>query len=185
MQQLNNIGDFKLQRFSKETCRQNFSDECEMMINKQINMELGAFYYYQSLNAFFNNEHIALDKLASFYKNQSNDELTHSQLWIDYLNKRGGNIIFTNLNSPPDINKHNYLIDSLEQSLLLEKNIHNHLLELHTLASKKRDAQLCDFIEGNFLNEQVDSQKQFMDMITNAKRCNESELGLFLFNKHM
>ena len=39
-------------------------------------------------------------------------------------------------------------------------------MELHRCASKHDDAQLTDFLEGNYLKEQVEAQKEIGDLIT-------------------
>ena len=40
-------------------------------------------------------------------------------------------------------------------ALQLERDVNQSLLELHDLAEKNADAQFSDFIEGEFLKEQV------------------------------
>ena len=165
------------------TCRTNFDSECEILINKQINMELNAFYFYLNLSSLFNNEKISLKNISNFFKKQSTEELGHAQKWIDYLNQRGGVVQLYVINKPIDIQA-KYFTESFETSLKLEKEIHNNLLKLHKFASSKQDEHLCDFIESEFLTEQVKSQREFMDFIVNAKRC-DSNLGIYLFDKNM
>ena len=43
--------------------------------------------------------------------------------------------------------------------------------------------QFCDFLESQYLEEQVDSIKEFGDLISRAKKCGPG-LGEFLFDKH-
>ena len=43
--------------------------------------------------------------------------------------------------------------------------------------------QFCDFLESHYLEEQVDSIKEFGDLISRAKKCGPG-LGEFLFDKH-
>ena len=43
--------------------------------------------------------------------------------------------------------------------------------------------QMCDFIEGEFLGEQVEAIKMLSDHITNLKRAGTG-LGEYLFDKH-
>ena len=44
------------------------------------------------------------------------------------------------------------------------------------------DANLCDFLESEFLQEQVDAIKEISDHVTNLKRVGEG-LGVFIFDK--
>jgi len=55
---------------------------------------------------------------------------------------------------------------------------------MHSIADAANDSQMCDYIEGNFLNEQVDAIKDLADKITNLKRVGEG-LGVYLFDKDL
>merc|ERR1719402_1502743 len=58
-------------------------------------------------------------------------------------------------------------------ALELEKTVNQSLLDLHAAAGEKGDAHLCDFLEANYLDEQVEGIKEISDMITNRKRQQE------------
>lgn len=58
------------------------------------------------------------------------------------------------------------------------------LLEAHAIASKNNDPNMCDFIEANFLQEQVDAIKQLADFIRQIERS-ECDLGNYLFDKYL
>lgn len=44
---------------------------------------------------------------------------------------------------------------------------------------------MTDFIESEFLGEQVEGQKELADMITNLKRVGSHGIGLFLFDQDL
>merc|ERR1712156_1175676 len=73
---------------------------------------------------------------------------------------------------------------NMEAALELEKTVNQSLLDLHSKAGDKGDAHLCDFLEGNYLNEQVDGIKEIGDMITKIKRAGDG-LGLHIIDKEM
>ena len=58
------------------------------------------------------------------------------------------------------------------------------LLELHKVASANDDAQLTDFLEGEYLKEQVEAQKEIGDLITKMKRAGDT-LGLHIIDKEL
>lgn len=58
------------------------------------------------------------------------------------------------------------------------------LLKLHEIADRNGDAQMTDFIEGNYLTEQVEAIKQLSDHITNIKRVGPG-LGEYMFDKNL
>lgn len=52
---------------------------------------------------------------------------------------------------------------------------------MHKVASDENDANLCDFLTTNFLQEHIDGQKQLADYITQIERC-EKNLGIHVFD---
>ena len=75
-------------------------------------------------------------------------------------------------------------MDAVEASLELEQKVHKHLLELHKVADSHGDAQLTDFIEGEYLTEQVEAEKELSDLITKMKRAGDG-LGLHVIDKEL
>lgn len=164
--------------------RQNFSQEAENAINQQINMELTASYIYQSMRFYFDRDDIALPGFSEFYKHNSDEEREHAEKLMKYLNKRGGRVVLQNVTKPPKDEWGNGL-NSLETALDLEKKVNDSLLALHALASSKNDAHLTDFLEEEFLDEQVESIKKLADHITKLKRAGPVGLGEYLFDKDL
>ena len=56
--------------------------------------------------------------------------------------------------------------EALEDALELEKYVNEALLNLHQMATDKGDPHLTDFLEANFLDEQVQEMKNISDWIT-------------------
>ena len=75
-------------------------------------------------------------------------------------------------------------LDAVEASLKLEQTVHKHLLEVHRTADSHGDAQMTDFIEGEFLKEQVEAEKELSDLITKMKRAGDG-LGLHIIDKEL
>merc|ERR1711971_1047847 len=66
----------------------------------------------------------------------------------------------------------------------LEKTVNQSLLDLHKVAGDKGDEHLCDFLESEYLGEQVEGIKAIGDLITKMKRAGDG-LGLHLIDKEM
>ena len=66
----------------------------------------------------------------------------------------------------------------MEAALLLEKNLNQALLDLHGLASARRDPHICDFLENHFLDEEVKLIKKLRDRRTNLRRLAGPQAGL-------
>lgn len=63
-------------------------------------------------------------------------------------------------------------------------DVNKSLLNLHKVADSNNDPQLCDFIEGRYLSEQVEAIKTLADMVTQLNRVGEG-LGVYLWDQQM
>jgi len=163
--------------------RANYHATSEALINKQINMELHASYVYMSMAAYFNRDDIALSGFAKRFSENSNEEREHAQKFIDYQNMRGGRVVFQNIQKS-STDEWASALNAVESSLALELSVHQSLLDLHKNASEHDDAQLTDFLEGEYLKEQVEAQKEIGDLITKMKRAGDS-VGLHIIDKEL
>ncbi|KER34189.1 ferritin-like protein [Opisthorchis viverrini] len=161
--------------------RQNFSQECEAAINKQINIELEASYAYFAFSAFYDQDTVALPKVAEFFRKMSHEEREHAEKFAHYQNQRGGRVVYQDIKKPSKVT-FSSLQEVMETSLNMEKSVNESLLRMHHIAGEHRDPALQDFIETEFLQEQVKSIKEFADYVTQTKR-NGPNLGEYLFER--
>lgn len=161
--------------------RQNFHSETEAGINKQINLELYASYCYQSMGWYFDRDDVALPGFATFFKKSSEEEREHAEKLMKYQNKRGGRIVLQNIQKP-ERDEWGTGLDAMQVALALEKNVNQSLLDLHKLGDSHGDAQFCDFVESEYLEEQVTAIKEISDHITQLKRVGPG-LGEYMYDK--
>merc|ERR1739838_647879 len=150
-------------------CRQNYHSESEASINRQINMELYASYTYQSMAMYFDRDDIALPGFSKYFQKSSDEEREHAEKLMKYQNKRGGRIVLQDIKKPSNDEWGNGL-EAMQVALQLEKSVNQALLDLHKIADGHGDAQMCDFIESEYLEEQVKAIKEISDHITQLKR---------------
>ncbi|KAK0175801.1 hypothetical protein PV328_000004 [Microctonus aethiopoides] len=163
--------------------RQNFHDECETALNNQINMELHASYVYLSMAFYFDKCDVALPGLHKYFKKLSDDEREHALKLIAYQNKRGGAVILTDIKSPQH-NEWGSAKEAMTAALELEKKVNESLLQLHGFSTTHNDPNFSDFLESEFLQEQVDSIKEIANHVTNLKRVGEG-LGVYMFDSKL
>merc|ERR1712226_1707840 len=163
--------------------RTNFHANSEALINKQINMELHASYVYMSMAAYFDRDDVALQGFAKRFRENSDEERDHAMKLIKYQNMRGGRVVFQNI-TKPNTDDWDSALSAVEASLDLEKSVHDSLLALHKNADEQGDAHLTDFLEGEYLKEQVEAQKEIGDLITKMKRAGDS-VGLHIIDKEL
>nr|XP_056708138.1 ferritin heavy chain [Euleptes europaea]XP_056718576.1 ferritin heavy chain [Euleptes europaea] len=170
---------------SPSQVRQNYHQDCEAAINRQINLELYASYVYLSMSYYFDRDDVALKNFAKYFLHQSREEREHAEKLMKLQNQRGGRIFLQDIKKP-DRDDWESGLTAMECSLHLEKNVNQSLLELHKLATEKNDPHLCDFIETHYLDEQVKSIKELGDHVTNLRKMGAPQSGMaeYLFDKH-
>ncbi|CAH1267447.1 FTH1 [Branchiostoma lanceolatum] len=161
--------------------RQNFHDESEAGINKQINMELYASYVYMSMASYFGRDDVSLDGFARFFRRMSEEERQQANVLVDYQNKRGGRAVYQDLQKPQQA-QWNDGLDAMQAALELEKNQNQELLDLYMIADQHGDPQMQDFLNYHFLKEEVTRIKQLGDYVTKLKRVG-SGLGEYIFDR--
>ena len=161
--------------------RQNFHEECEAGINKQINMELYASYVYLSMSYYFDRDDVALPGFRKYFKKSSDEERGHAEKLMKYQNMRGGRIVLKAIEKPA-VEDWVSGIHAMRAALELEKTVNQALLDLHAVATAHNDAQMCDFLESEYLKEQVEAIKEISDYVTNLQRVGTG-LGEYMFDK--
>nr|BBF94999.1 ferritin [Orthetrum albistylum] len=166
------------------SCRQNFQAEVENAFNNQINMELYASHVYLTIANFYDQDDVALKGFHKFFLKMSDEEREHARKMMRYQNQRGGRVVISPVTAPPELLLWNSPLTSMQTALDMEKKVNQSLLDLHAIASRTNDAAFCDFIENEFLQEQVKSIKELSDHITNIRRVGDG-LGVFVFDREL
>ncbi|XP_042324726.1 ferritin heavy chain A-like [Sceloporus undulatus] len=164
--------------------RQNYHAECESAVNRLINLEFYASYVYLSMSYHFDRDDEALCHVAKFLKEQSQEERKHAEKFMKYQNTRGGHILLKDIKKP-EMDGWGSTLDALHSALALEKEVCQALLDLHKLATEKGDPHLCDFLESEYLEEQVKAIKHLGDHLTNLRRLGlpQNGTGEYLFDR--
>ena len=163
--------------------RQNFHEETEAALNKQINLELHASYVYQSMAFYFDRHDIALPGYSKYFAKQSEEEREHAEKLMKYQNKRGGRVVLRDVQRPSQ-DEWGTGVDALESAFGLEKEVTTAIYALHAVALAHDDAHLTDYLEAEFIEEQVDALNKLGHLVTRAKRAG-SGLGEYLFDKDL
>lgn len=152
--------------------RQNFHQESEAGVNKQINLELHASYVYQQMvsrttfvfswfltNSFqleayhFDRDDVALPGFHKYFKQMSDEERGHAEKLMEFQNKRGGRIVLQDIPKPTKQEWNNGL-EAMEAALELEKTVNQALLDLHKIATQHQDPQVRCCLKQVWCNSQ-------------------------------
>jgi len=167
--------------------RQNFADACEAALNDQINVEFNVSYVYHALHAYFDRDYVGLPGLAGYFKAASHEEREHAELLMEYVNKRGGSVKLQSIMMPDMEFGGSVSGDALyamELTLSMEKLVNEKLLTVHRIADECGDPQMTDFIEGNFLEEQVQAIKEVSNMVAQLRRVGKGH-GVYHFDTQL
>tara|TARA_Y100001970_G_C13882602_1_gene674580 strand:+ start:161 stop:691 length:531 start_codon:yes stop_codon:yes gene_type:complete len=164
----------------------NWHPLCEKIVNKQINLEFWASYQYDLMSSYFDRSDVGLKNIAKFFRKSSNEEREHAHKLIDYQNKRGGivkfeNIKNCNLNYLKNENKNDVLL-SFEKALEMEQIVYKSLLKLHSSGEENKDPQFTDFIESEYLDEQISALNEISIYISQLQRIGENGHGIWNFD---
>ncbi|KAL3312063.1 fts3-like protein [Cichlidogyrus casuarinus] len=135
-----------------------------------------------ALAAYYDRDDVAFTYAAKMFREASHEEREHAEKLIDYQNKRGGRVVFQDIKTPTQIPANATLAYGIKAALEYEKLVNQCLLDLHKVADKHNDPQMMDFIEGEFLEEQVDAIKKLSDQLTNVQRVGTG-LGEYMFGR--
>ncbi|XP_059456647.1 ferritin-2, chloroplastic-like [Corylus avellana] len=165
--------------------RQKYSDDVEAAVNEQINIEYNVSYVYHAMFAYFDRDNVALRGLARFFKESSEEERGHAEKLMEYQNKRGGRVKLQSILMPLSEFDHEEKGDALyamELVLSLEKLTSEKLFNLHAVAERNHDVQLLDFVESEFLAEQVEAIKKISEYVAQLRRVGKGH-GVWHFDQ--
>lgn len=166
----------------------------------QIQIEMQASVFYQTYAHFFEHSNQALHGFAKYFYEQSVEEKSHADKLMTYLNKR--NVEVRTLTKVGDIcplvtdrglckyitkgvpmeealNIYNSSETAINNAIELENFVYDKLEKI----AKGDDTQLSHFIEHEFLDEQIESIKELMDLQTQKRNIGTQYVGLLLMDR--
>ncbi len=163
-------------------CRQNYHEECEAGINKQINLYFYAEYALRSISFHFDRDDVALpvfdyfQSVAGFFGMQANK-------LAEYQNLRGGRIVLQDIKKP-ERDEWGTLLESMQTQLDLNKHVNQALLDLHKIGQKHGDTHMEEHVSSAHLVAMADIMLQTSKHITNLKRVGPG-LGEYEFAERL
>ncbi|KAG6553816.1 hypothetical protein Mapa_004733 [Marchantia paleacea] len=172
----------------KSLARQRFDQSCESAINDQINVEYNVSYIYHALFAYFDRDNVALRGFAKYFKEASEEEREHAEKLMKYQNKRGGRVKLNTIVNPIsefDNSEKGDALHAMELALSLEKLTMEKLYCLHKVAEDAHDVQLTDYIESEFLSEQIEAIKKVSEYVAQLRRIGMDGHGIYHFDRNL
>jgi ferritin len=146
-------------------------------LNKQVGMELGAFYSYLVMSVYF--ESCYMPGAARWFKTQSNEEFNHALKISSYILARGGTTDFTAIEAPEA--KWESCLSVFEDAYAQELNVSEHINELVELAQSEHDHATAIMLQW-FVTEQVEEEDTAKKNVERFKRIKNAAEGVAAFD---
>lgn len=156
------------------------STSMEKAIIGQINAEFYSAYLYLAMSAYFEGE--GLPGMASWMKNQVQEEMFHGMKMYDYVHERGGKVVLSAIDKPPAQWKSPLAV--FEGALAHEQKVTGLINQLANLALDERDHATNIFLQW-FVSEQVEEEATVSGIIHKLKRIGKEANSLFTLDQEL
>lgn len=156
------------------------NQELEEALNEQINEELGSYYIYLSMQAYFASE--SLDGFATWMELQAQEEVEHAMRIFRFLNDRGGRVKLQPIEEPKS--DWGSPLEAFKDAYEHEQYISKKINELVDLAEEKDDKATLRMLDW-FVEEQVEEEASTGAIVDKLEMVNGSPSGLLALDKAM
>lgn len=155
-----------------------FSKNLEQAVNEQIKNELYSGYLYLAMAAQC--ESMNLKGFAHWLKVQAREELGHAMKFYDFVNDRGGRVVFEAIDKPPV--EYRSLQEMFEAVYKHEQKVTGLINKLYEMAKAENDYPLQVHLQW-FIDEQVEEEKNASEILAMLKLTGESGSGLLILDR--
>ena len=143
-------------------------------LNEQINWEFWSGYLYLSMANYFEEE--GRKGMANWFRVQFKDEFDHAQIFINYLNARGGKVVLSPINAVPQ--GWESPLAAFAATLAHEQEVTRRIHDLYALAEEERDFATRQKLNW-FVAEQVEEEETVKDIIDNLTLVGTDGTGIY------
>lgn len=156
------------------------NEQIVSLLNDQINKELYSAYLYYDMANYYSDE--GLDGFANWFDVQAKEEMSHAQLFADYLKFNGDKVILQAI-AKPDVEFNNFkdpLVNSLSHEQFVTASIHN----IYANASDIKDFRTMQFLDW-FIKEQGEEEKNADELIKKYDLFGSDSKGLYMLDNEL
>ena len=149
-------------------------------LNAQINAELWSAYLYLSMAMQFEADGHA--GFANWFKIQFKEEQAHAQIFMNYVNSRGGRVELKPIDAVPTEWK--CPLCACKDTLAHEQKVTSLINNLYALAEAEHDYATRGMLDW-FVNEQVEEEETAKSMIDRLKLIGDNGFGLYMLDQEL
>ena len=152
----------------------------EIAINNQIQAELYSAYIYLSMSAYV--ESINFKGMATWFKVQAQEELTHTMKFYTFLQDREGTVELQAIEQPPKTFDSPFA--AFQAAHEHEKKVSKMIDVLYELAREEKDYAFEQFLHW-FIKEQVEEEANTLEVVEDLKKVGEDSNGMLLIDQKL
>jgi ferritin len=156
------------------------SNELEKALNEQINAELWSAYLYLSMAMNF--EKAGLPGVANWYKVQFKEEQAHAEIFMNYVNQRGGTVELAPIAAVPT--RWATPLDAFKATLEHERKVTALIAALYATAEQCRDYATRDKLNW-FIAEQVEEEETAQKYIDKFNLIGHDGMGVYMLDQEL
>lgn len=156
------------------------SKEMEAALNEQINAELWSAYLYLSMAMQF--ENAGQSGVANWFKVQFKEEQAHAEIFMNYINQRGGRVTLRAIDAVPT--EWATPLDAFRATLEHEQKVTAMINNLFAMAEAEKDYATRDRLAW-FVSEQVEEEDNARTLIDKFSMIGNDGMGLYMLNQEL
>ena len=156
------------------------SPKIQDAINAQINAELWSAYLYLAMGMHFESEGRA--GIANWFRIQFKEEQAHAEIFITYLNSRGGRVVLKPIDAVPE--SWESPLAAFEATLAHEQKVTALINNLYALAEAEHDYATRGKLDW-FVSEQVEEEETATNFIERLKLIGNDGLALYMLDQEL
>ena len=156
------------------------SPKIQDAINAQINAELWSAYLYLAMGMHFESEGRA--GIANWFRIQFKEEQAHAEIFINYLNSRGGRVVLKPSDAVPE--SWESPLAAFEATLAHEQKVTALINNLYALAEAEHDYATRGKLDW-FVSEQVEEEETATNFIERLKLIGNDGLALYMLDQEL
>ena len=149
-------------------------------LNEQINAELWSAYLYLSMAMNF--EAAGRPGIANWFKIQFQEEQAHAQIFINYVNQRGGRVMLKAIDAVPT--DWATPLEAFEATLAHETKVTALINSLYSLAEQESDYATRDRLNW-FVSEQVEEEDNCRQLIDKFRLIGDNGMGIYMLDQEL
>ncbi len=156
------------------------SNKIQDALNAQINAEFWSAYLYLSMSNYYSAE--GYPGIANWFKVQYQEELAHTEIFMNYVNSRGGRVTLQPIAEVPV--EWSSILDVFTATLEHEQKVTSMINNLYSLAEQENDYATRDRLNW-FVSEQVEEEDNVRSILDKVKMVGDNGMGRYMLDQEL